>query len=191
MPRSRWKRVALGLLMGATASLPASAQLFDGSARFDLGVNYTVDISNARPGVCGCFAMQGGGVNARLAVTDRLSAVADFSIVNTGTVSGANYGLSLMTVMAGPQFRHRIGRYTPYGQLLLGVAHGFNSVFPGSSGSSASGYIYAAGAGSEMILTPKFSACLIEVDYMRTDLPNNVNNWQNHLKIATGFIYHF
>jgi len=188
---STWKSVALVLLMGAGASLPASAQMIDGPARVDLGVNYAVDMSNARPGVCGCFAMQGGGVNASLAVTDRLSAVADFSVVHTGTVSGANYGLGLMTLMAGPQFRHRLGRYTPYGQFLLGAVRGFNSVFPGSSSSSASGFIFAAGGGSEMIYTPNFSLRLIEVDYMHTDLPNNVNNWQNHLKIAAGLLYHF
>ena len=191
MLRSTWKRVAPVVLLCAGASLPASAQLIDGPARVDLGVNYTVDVSNARPGVCGCFAMQGGGVNASLAVTDRLSAVADFSVVNTGTVSGANYGLGLITLMAGPQFRHRLGRYTPYGQFLLGAVRGFNSVFPASTSSSASGFIYAAGGGSEMMLSPKFSARLIEVDYMHSDLPNISNNWQNHLKIAAGIIYHF
>jgi hypothetical protein len=26
---------------------------------------------------------------------------------------------------------------------------------------------------------------------MHSDLPNNSNNWQNHLKIAAGLIYHF
>jgi hypothetical protein len=191
MLRSTWKTVALVLLLRAGAALPATAQLIDGPASVDLGVNYTADISNAGPGVCGCFAMQGGGVNGRLRLTDRLSAVADFSVVNTGTVSGANYGLGLMTLMAGPQFRHRFGRYTPYGQFLLGAVRGFNSVFPASSISSASGFIYAVGGGSETVLTPKFSARLIEVDYMHSYLPNNSNNWQNHLKIAAGLIYHF
>jgi hypothetical protein len=165
--------------------------MIDRPASIDLSVNYTADISNASPGVCGCFAMQGGGVNARFRLIDHLSAVADFSVVNTGSVSGATYGLGLMTMMAGPQFRHRFGRYTPYGQVLLGAVHGFNSVLPASSSSSASGFIYAVGGGSETVLTPKFSVRLIEVDYMHSDLPNNSNNWQNHLKIAAGLIYHF
>jgi hypothetical protein len=191
MLRSPWKRVARMLLLCAGASLPASAQLIGGTVSVDVGVNYTADIANASPGVCGCFVLQGGGVNGRVAVTDRLSAVADFSVVHAGTVSGANYGLNLMTVMAGPQFRHRMGRATPYGQFLLGAAHGYNSVFPTSSGSSASGFVYEAGAGSEWIVTPRLSARLIEVDYMRSDLPNSVNNWQNHLKIAAGILYHF
>jgi hypothetical protein len=191
MLRSTWKSVALVLLLCVGTSRPASAQMIDRPASIDLSVNYTADISNASPGVCGCFAMQGGGVNARFRLIDHLSAVADFSVVNTGSVSGATYGLGLMTMMAGPQFRHRFGRYTPYGQVLLGAVHGFNSVLPASSSSSASGFIYAVGGGSETVLTPKFSVRLIEVDYMHSDLPNNSNNWQNHLKIAAGLIYHF
>ena len=198
MLRSIWKRIAWMLLIAVGAASHASAQALPaaphrtaGPASIDLGVNYVADIANAPPGTCGCFTMQGGGVNARLRLTDRLSAVADFSVVNAGKVPSTNFGLSLMTVMAGPQFRHRLGRYTPYGQFLLGAVRGFHSVFPPSSSSSASGFIFAAGGGSEMMLSPKFSARLIEVDYMHSDLPNISNNWQNHLKIAAGIIYHF
>jgi len=85
-------------------------------------------------------------------------------VVNTGKVPSYNFGLSQMTGMAGPQFRQRIGRYTPYGQFLLGAVRGFNSVFPPSSSSSATGFIFAAGGGSEMMLSRRFSARLIEVD---------------------------
>jgi len=198
MLRSIWKRMAWMLLIVVGAASYASAQVLTAAphrtarpASIDLGVNYVADLANAPPGTCGCFAMQGGGVNARLRLTDRLSAVADFSVVNTGKVPSYNFGLSLMTVMAGPQFRHRLGRYTPYGQFLLGAVRGFNSVFPPSSSSSATGFIFAAGGGSEMMLSRRFSARLIEVDYMYSDLPNISNDWQNHLKIAAGIIYHF
>jgi hypothetical protein len=191
MLRCTWKRVALLVLLGVGAVLPAAAQLLSRPTSVDLGVNYVADIANAQPGACGCFAMQGGGVNARLGVADHLAAVADFSVVNTSTVSGANYGLGLITLMAGPQYRFRAGRYKPYGQVLLGAVRGFNSVFPASSSSSAAGFVFELGAGSEVQLSPKFSARLLELDFMRTNLPNNVNDWQNHLKISTGIIYHF
>jgi len=81
---------------------------------------------------------------------------------------------------------------------LLGAVHGFNSVFPVNAGNSAAGssnsatgFVFALGAGSEVQMGPKFSARLIELDYLHTNLPNNSNNWQNHLKIAAGLIYHF
>jgi peptidoglycan-associated lipoprotein len=198
MLRNSWKRVALVLLMGVGAALPAAAQWISRPASVDLGVNYVADIANARPGTCGCFTMQGGGVNARLGMAHHLAAVADLSVVNTNSVSGANYGLGLMTMMAGPQYRFRAGRYKPYGQVLLGAVHGFNSVFPVNAGNSAAGssnsatgFVFALGAGSEVQMGPKFSARLIELDYLHTNLPNNSNNWQNHLKIAAGLIYHF
>jgi hypothetical protein len=179
------------LLLWAGTSVPVAAQLINGPASVDLGVNYTADVSNASPGVCGCFAMQGGGVNARLGLTDRLSAVADFSVVNTSRVPSTNFGLGLITLMAGPQLRYRVGRYTSYGQVLLGAVRGFDSVFPASSSNSPTSFVFEAGAGSEIRIHPKFSTRLIEVDYMHTGLPNNSNNWQNHLKIAAGLIYHF
>jgi hypothetical protein len=191
MLRSIWKRIAAMLLLWAGTSLPAAAQLIDGPASVDLGVNYVADIANASPGSCGCFAMQGGGVNARLGLTGHLSAVADLSVVNTSKVPSANFGLGLITLMAGPQFRHRIGRYTPYAQVLLGAVRGFNSVFPAPSSSSPTSFAFATGAGSEVRLNSKFSLRLVEVDYMHSNLPNNGNNWQNHLKIASGVLYHF
>ncbi len=188
-----WKRAALIVfaLSAVAAELPAPAQLIAGRPSIDLGVNYVADISNAHPGTCGCFAMQGGGVNAGLKLAYRLSAVVDLSVVNTSTVSGANYGLGLITAMAGAQYRVPIGRYTPYGQVLLGAAHGFNSVFPGNSSGTANSFAFELGAGSEIKLNRRFSVRLAEVDYLHTSLPNNTNNWQNHLKIAAGVIYHF
>ena len=162
MLRNSWMRVALMALLCVGTALPAAAQLLAGRTPVDLGVNYTVDMANAQPGACGCFALQGGGVNARLGVAEHLAVVADFSVVNTGTVSGANYGLGLITLMAGPQYRFRAERYTPYGQVLLGAVRGFNSVFPASSGSpaagsssSAAGFVFALGAGSEVQINQK------------------------------------
>ncbi|MDR3736497.1 MAG: outer membrane beta-barrel protein [Acidobacteriaceae bacterium] len=187
-----WKRVVLMVFAWAVATaLPAYAQLISGPAAIDLGVNYVADIANAHPGACGCFAMQGGGVNAALKINSHVALAADFTVVNTNTVSGANYGLGLMTIMAGPQLKLPAGRYTPYAQILFGAVHGFNSVFPGNAGSTANGFAVEVGAGSELRLNRRFSLRLLEADYMRTNLPNNVNNWQNHLKIATGLIYHF
>ena len=66
MQGSTRMRVALMLLVAVGAALPASAQLIPRPASVSLGVNYTADISNSPPGSCGCFAMQGGGVNVRL-----------------------------------------------------------------------------------------------------------------------------
>jgi len=192
------KTVAWMLLMTVGASLSAAAQAMPASghwtprsAPIDLGVNYVADISNAPPGTCGCFLMQGGGATVRFGLPYRLSAVADLSVVNTNNVPNTGFGLGLTTILGGAQYRLPNGRYTNYGQVLLGAVRGFDSVFPANSSNSPSAFAYALGAGSEVKINRRFAARLIELDYLRTGLPNNSTNWQNHLKIASGLIVHF
>jgi hypothetical protein len=191
MLRSAWKSVAIVLAAGVIAASPARAQLVSGPIPVSLGVNYVADLANGHPGSCGCFTMQGGGVNVALGMTKHFSAVADFSVVHAGTVPGANYGLGLITLMAGPQYSLPTHGVTPYVQALLGGVRGFDSVFPGNVGSSSGGVAFELGTGVTVRLNHRFSIRAVELDYLRTGLPNNTNNWQNHLKIATGLVYHF
>jgi len=191
MLRSSWKRVALAAVALAMAvALPAAAQATrDG---FSLGANYVADRSNAYPGTCGCFTLQGGGVTATLDLPYRLAAVADFTMVHASTVPGSNYGLGLATYMAGAQYRYPVHQVTPYGQALIGTVHGFDSVFPGSSSTTANSFAFEIGAGTEYRIDRSFSVRILELDYLRTNLPNNTSSsWQNHLKFVSGVIYHF
>jgi len=190
MLRSSWKRVALAAVALGLAALPAAAQVTRDT--FDVGVNYVADRSNAYPGTCGCFTLQGGGVTAGITMPYHLAGVADFTMVHASTVPGSNYGLGLTTYMAGVQYREPVTRFTPYGQVLLGAVHGFDSVFPGSSGTTANSFAWEMGAGVEYRIDHSFSVRILEMDYLRTSLPNNTSSgWQNHLKFVSGVIYHF
>jgi hypothetical protein len=46
------------------------------------------------------------------------------------------------------------------------------------------------GGGVDVALSRGFGVRAIEVDYVRTSLPNNASNTQNDLKIAFGVTYH-
>lgn len=188
---SSWKKIVVLVVLGAAASLPAMAQVVSGSIPVELGVNYVADISNAHPGYCGCFAMQGGGVDLAGGITPHIWVVGDLSVVHANTVPGANYSLGLITLMAGPQYRLRpIHSVTPYAQVLFGAVRGFDSVFPGNAG-SASAFAFEVGSGVTVPLGHNFSLRPVEADYLRTGLPNNTSNWENHFKIVSGILYHF
>ena len=191
MLRSSWKRVALAVVALVMAvALPASAQAT--RDMFSLGVNYVADRANAYPGTCGCFTLQGGGVTATLGLPYHLAGVADFAMVHASTVPGSNYGLGLATYLIGAQYRVPVSRFTPYGQALVGTVHGFDSVFPGSSSTTANSFAFELGAGAEFKIDHSFSVRILEMDYLRTNLPNNTSSsWQNHLKFVSGVIYHF
>ncbi len=157
MLRSSCKKIALLVAMGVAAALPASAQLVDGAMPVELGVNYVADISNAHPGFCGCFAMQGGGVNVTAGFTSHIWVAGDLSIVHANTVPGTNYSLGLITLMGGPQYRlSAMHSVTPYAQVLFGAVRGFDSVFPGSAG-SASAFAFEIGSGVTVPVGHRFS----------------------------------
>jgi hypothetical protein len=61
--------------------------------------------------------------------------------------------LSLVVFTVGPRFSHRFsrGKFTPFVQGLVGAAHGFDGLFPGSGGSlsgAATALAVLAGGGS-------------------------------------------
>ena len=155
MRRSGAKRVALAAALGAVLALPglARAQANFEREKVEVGVNYVADIANAHPGACGCFTLQGGGVNGAVALSRHFAVGADVSLVATGHVSGTDYALSLLTALAGPEYRLRDNRrFAPYAHALFGMVHGFNTVFPDHGESSANSFAFEVGAGSEFNL---------------------------------------
>ena len=80
-----------------------------------------------------------------------------------------------------------------FGEGLLGLANGLNSVFPSPTGalSSTSSLAVQAGGGVDLGLTRHIGLRLIQADRMRTQLPNGAANLQNSLPLGTGFVYRF
>ena len=120
------RRISGSLLTGKTQS---------DVALLEVSFAYSYLRTNANPGQCGCFNMNGGNVEGALHIYRGLSAVADFGGENTGSVNNGGRGLSLISFTAGPRFSfsfHR--RFAPFAQGLFGAAHGFNSYFPVTAG---------------------------------------------------------
>ncbi|MGD0481536.1 MAG: hypothetical protein ABSA42_15290 [Terracidiphilus sp.] len=150
--------------------------------------------SNANPGQCGCFNMNGGNVEAGLHVYRGFSAVADFSGESTGSVNNGGQGLSLISFTAGPRFSfafHR--RFVPFAQGLFGAVHGFNSYFPVTAGptGTATGFAMIAGGGFDVRVARHVAFRPIEADYFLTRLPNGINGAQNNLRLSAGIVLRF
>jgi hypothetical protein len=77
--------------------------------------------------------------------------------------------------------------------VLLGFAHGSGSQFPQNNSlvATANSPAFDVGAGADYSVSKRVSMRFLQVDYMRTGLPNNVNNWQNNLRIGAGITLHF
>jgi outer membrane protein OmpA-like peptidoglycan-associated protein len=99
----------------------------------------------------------------------------------------------LTTFIAGPRVSHRFCQFTPFGEVLVGGAHGSGSYFPnkGSSTPASSSFAVSTGGGLDFSLTSRFSIRALDLQYLRTSFPNGVNNEQNQLMIGAGLVIKF
>jgi outer membrane immunogenic protein len=190
-------RVAALILMIGMGWISASAQQVETAARYaplELSFNYSYARSNAAPGQCGCFNMNGGSSEVAIHAFRALSVVADLTGERATTIgASAGDGLSLVAFTVGPRFSHRFsgGKFTPFVQGLVGAVHGFDGLFPGSSGSlagAATARAVLAGGGLDLTINRYLAIRAIQADYLRTQLPNGQGNQQNLLRVSAGIV---
>jgi hypothetical protein len=191
------QKAALSILATLSLAISCAAQLPSHSATID--VRYSAQISNAGPGTCGCFSLQGGAADLYVNILGiganhgpSFGLAVDGASEHTGSVNGAAYGLTLTTFTVGPRIVLRGRKLEPFGQALFGFAHGSNSAFPvgGSLDPSTNAFALDAGGAMDYMINKRFSVRFVQADYLRTSLPNLSSNWQNNLRIAAGVTLH-
>lgn len=178
--------VAARMLCGSTLLAQAPANLRSGST--DVGVSYIAERS-LRAGSTQNFWMTGGSAEAATSMWRGIGPAVNVTGATTGSIGSSNVPLSLVTFTAGPRVRFRDdGRWSPYGEALFGVAHGFNSIFPnpGSSLNHANSFAMQAGGGVDVRFPGRLFVRAVDVSYVRTQLPNGTNGVQNTLRIGAG-----
>jgi outer membrane immunogenic protein len=190
-------RIAGVLLMFGMGWISAGAQQVETAPRYaplEISFNYSYARSNAAPGQCGCFNMNGGSSEVAFHAFRALSVVADLTGERAASIGAtAGDGLSLVAFTVGPRFSHRFagGKFTPFVQGLVGAVHGFDGLFPGSSGSlsgAASARAVVAGGGLDLTINRHIAIRAIQADYLRTQLPNGQGNEQNLLRAGAGIV---
>jgi opacity protein-like surface antigen len=190
-------RIALGAFLGLALALTAQAQ----GIPTEVGIRYSQQVSNGSAGVCGCFTLEGAAGDLYWQVKQAgasrqtgFGLAADVATEHTGDMNGAGYGLTLTTLAAGPRFVFVPARkFFPFAQALFGFAHGSGSRFPQGNAltPSANSFALEAGGGADYALSKHLSLRILELEYLRTSLPNNSTNWQNHLRAGVGITLHF
>jgi hypothetical protein len=166
----------------------------------DLAITYAPERAQIVPGKC-CFWMQGVAAEGAVTFWKGFGIAANLTAEHI-----ANYlpGLDVnrITYMAGPRYTYKgwinhAGSANPrfiqvFGETLFGGARGFDGVYPSGSGttSSASSSAIQIGGGLNLFLSRNLGMRLLEVDYVRTALPNNAANAQDDLRLAFGVTYH-
>lgn len=203
--RLRMKTASVLLLTVATISAgtaiaqnPAkSAGASSVPHRAELALGYSYLHSNAPPGGCGCFNLNGGNATFAWAIKPgSWDVVGDVVAGYAGGVSSAGYSLTLSTYTAGVRYLPPVGHssFQPFGQALVGVAHSSGSLVQAPNpGTTNAGAAFAGnfGGGLDLRVNPRFSIRLVEADYLLTTFDNGSNNHQNNLRIIAGVVLHF
>jgi hypothetical protein len=197
------------LLAGASAwGQQAQSQATPTAGSLDVAVVYNPLMANVVGG--NGFWMQGGSVQVHGQFWrglhgqfwQGLGVVADVSGLHAAHMNGSGVGLDMVTVVFGPRYTwsppHR--RYSLFGQVLAGGAHGLNSIFPAfntiyptspAEVERANSVALYVGGGANVHLSPRLAVRAFEVDWLRTEMPNNTTGVQNNLRLGAGLIFNF
>ena len=184
------------VLAGAMSLSPITqAQQGSHPLSVDLAVTYTAERAKIATAGCGCFWLQGGSVNGAIRIFRGLSVATNLTGEHASAVGGG-VDINKLAFMAGPRWtNHWLGdrhKTSVFGEALFGIAHGFDSIFPTTSGieSSANSFSLQVGGGLNIMIARRFGLRALEIDYVRTSLPNSASNTQNDLRLAMGVSYH-
>lgn len=187
----------MAALLGAQLAAVAQPAAAHSDSRADLALDYTYLRSNAPPGGCGCFNLNGGSAAFGWQIKQsHFALVGDVTVAEAGKISSNGLGLTLSTFTAGARYQLRLGHSPlhPFGQILAGAAHGSGSLVNGQNPSvSNSGGTFAgiAGGGIDLHLSHRLSIRLVEADYLATTFNNGDNDHQNNLRLSAGAVFHF
>jgi peptidoglycan-associated lipoprotein len=206
-----WIKYAFVLMLtiAAVSSRPAAAQETQPAPgagqtvapepplRADLALDYSYLRSNAPPGGCTCFNMNGGNASFAWPIKPGSFAfAADFTVEHIGNINSSNYTLTFGTLTVGaryfPHMRH--SPLQPFGEALVGGTHAAGSLArPPNPLNNNAEVAFAAvlGGGLDMHVNRRFSVRLAEADYLPTTFDNGSNNHQNNFRISTGVVVRF
>jgi len=191
---TRWMAMLLlGATAGSLATMQAQAQdpdKFHFSSP-EVAVTYDVERAKISPINCGCFWFQGGSVDVAVPFYKGWSIAGSFEGAHASNIQ-PGVDSNKLSYLAGP--RYTVGkRANIFGEALFGGVHGFDSIFPapGAATSSANSYAMQFGGGVDIPLGGGLGLRAVQVDYVRTALPNNGTNTQNDLHLAFGISYRF
>jgi len=190
--------IAVAIWLVATSGLSAQAAKepnapFAPPSRLEVAVTYSATRSDVVGG--SSFWMQGGAVQAHSQFYRGWGVVADVAGLHEGNIQSSGVGVDVVTATFGPRYTWHAShaRSAFYGQALLGIANGFHSDFPTSSGtvSSSQSLAFKLGGGFNIDLTPHIGLRAIEANWLRTQFPNSSTNVQDSSQFDTGFVLRF
>jgi outer membrane immunogenic protein len=186
------------LLATALLLVGASAAIAQEGYNGDAAATYHWVRTNAGPGQCGCFGLNGAGISGSWNVRGRWSVVTEVSSEFTANASSTGNSLTLTSFLAGARYQlprvprtwiHGAHRVQPFAQILVGAAHAGGG--EAGVGDASYGFASRIGGGIDVPVSPRFSIRVIQLDYYVTTFANATNDHQNNLMVGAGIVFHW
>jgi hypothetical protein len=179
-------------LIGVALFFGATAQAQEGRS-VDVSVAYSYLRYNPEAPGIKSFSMNGGSASVAYNFNNWLSGVADIGGYSKHNILGNGVSGTLSSYLFGPRVSlNRSGRFTPFAQVLVGVAHANNNFLV--TGGSQTPFAAAIGGGLDWRWTNHIRVRAGEVDYFLTHFnevtPGNVQV-QNNLRVSSGLVFRF
>ncbi len=163
-------------------------------ASTDMAMTYTTEEAKVTPGTGGDFWLQGGSIDAGITFFRGFGLATNLTIDHASKIA-PGLKLSETNFMAGPRYTYRVGskhESRVFIEALAGGVRAYDSLFPTSRGvtNKASAFSWQVGGGWDIAITKHFAIRAFEADYVRSYVPNNGSNTQDHLRLAVGVTYH-
>ena len=177
-------------LVGLAALFGAVAQAQE---RQTIDVAVTYSYVRYKPATLGIrdFSMNGGSASVAYNFKSWLSGVADIGGYSKHDILGNGISGTLPTYLFGPRISiDRSGRFTPFAQVLVGVAHVGDKFL--TTGGSQNELSTAIGGGIDWRLTNHIRLRGGEVDYLLThfsEVKNANTQVQNNLRVSSGLVF--
>jgi hypothetical protein len=168
-------------------------------SKFDLFTGFSYSRANPSGTTLPSFNMYGGEASLAYNANRWLSGVFDFAGYRTSQLTSLEpkgFNGNMYTYLFGPRISYRhMGRVTPFGQALFGVAHALNGTYLNGKQTD---FAMSVGGGFDFRLSRRISIRPIQADYLLTHFNefetfqfNTSNSTQNNLRLSTGVVFHF
>jgi opacity protein-like surface antigen len=192
-PNGGIMKLKLWVSLLAVLSLSAvSAYAQESAPKVDVFAGYSY--VQANPGVTGVdsFHLHGGNASVAYNITSWLGGVADFGGYTNGNILNTHTSGTFSTYLFGPRVSYRhYSRITPFGQVLVGVAHANAAAF--GTASTQNAFSMTAGGGVDYKLFDHFAIRPFQAEYLMTRFGEGTlgTRTQNNLRVSTGFLFRF
>lgn len=184
--------VWMAMLAPVSVAMGQAASTMPAHRQGDVAVTWDWVRTNAQPGDCGCFYLNGAGVSASVKVAPRWSAVLEAGVENNNSASSMGTSLTLDSLHIGARYAlpqpWMKGKHAPqpFAQVLVGATHAGGSEAGVADNENRISALLGGGADFPV---SKHFALRAQVDYYLTSFENTVNARQNNLRVASGIVW--